>query len=485
MIDVLSAIIGLLWGAALLVLLIKRSNPLGIGIGFYLLSLYSADRILPRVLVDAWPNFDAGRTPALRPILIFPDLLLVTLLVLWVRSVSWRALLMSGLLVFATAAGLLAALLNSDIPTGAALFWTTAPLRGVGVILLVDEGVRRLGWARARQTVIRFVAFGAGLLALQLLAVFAAEWVASWLGYDLANIWSGFAWTRPNIPGWNNNIAASAVALGASAAILLPDALSISQRWRFVLVALGAGALLAAEYRTAIITMALALGLRLASWSYPSLRRAAPPMYAVTGSALVMMLVTSALLGLAAQAVPRLADLNPLTYALQIAGPTPGTTPLPSASATAAPSRVADPDAVGDANGDTSTTSRAEIVRAALSVWGRDPLVGDGSGAWEFSRPTSPSFLQKAITPHNGYAWVLADFGILGLTAFFGTVVLLILLARPSVAVAGLVILALLLEVAIVGVAHSRYAVFYWALLGIAALADGADVARSGEPAPR
>lgn len=485
MIDAIAAAIGLAWGAALLVLLWRRgANPLALALGFYLVSLYTADRILPRVVVDGWPNFDATHSPALRPFLIFPDLLLVVVLAVWLRGTSRRALVISGLLLTCTVAALVVSLLNQSIPASAALFWATAPLRGIGIVLLIDAGGRRLGWPETSRTVVRVLAAAAGFLALQLLAVAGAEWVASLAKTSLASVWSGFAWTRPNVPGWNNNIAASAVAFGAAVAVLLPEDLVVSRRWRYALVAVCAAALLVAEYRTAIIVMAAAIGARLAILAHRPISNAIHRALAWASAGAVGVVAATLLLMLASLAVPRLGDLNPLNYAIRVVSP--GSSSSAGASASPFPG-TSEPDSVGDAGGDTSTASRAEITRAALRVWARQPLVGDGLGAWEFTRPTTPSFLQKAITPHNGYAWVLADLGLLGLAAFYVVPTVAVVVRRRPLPVLIVLALVLLLEVSIVGVAHSRYAVAYWAFIALAALAPagaGPGVAPALAPAP-
>jgi hypothetical protein len=480
MIDAVAAVIGLIWGAALLVVLWRRRvSQLALVLGFYLLSLYTADRILPRVLVDGWPNFDAVHSPALRPFLIFPDLLLVVVLAVWLRSVSRLALLMSALLLASSIASLVLSFLNPSIPTYAALFWSTAPLRGIGIILIVDVAGRRLGWSETSRTVFRVLAAAAGFLAIQLMAVAGAEWIASLANTSLASVWSGFAWTRPNVPGWNNNIAASAVGLGSAVAVLMPEELGIRRLWRYALVAICAAALLVAEYRTAIIVLAVAIGARLAVSAYHRMPTALRRVRGWVLASALGALAAGLLLVLASFAVPRLGDLNPVAYAFRVVSPGSASS-SPSATANPAPG-TADPDSVGDQGGDTSTTSRAQITRAALMVWSRQPVIGDGLGAWEFTRPITPSFLQKAITPHNGFAWTLADLGLLGLAAFYLVPLIAVVVRRRSLPIFVALALAFVLEVSIVGVAHSRYAVAYWALLALAALPPTG--AMHGEPA--
>lgn len=460
--DLFAAVVGLVWNALLVIVLWRLSNRSVVFfvLGFYLLSLYTADRILPRLLVDAWANFDAARSPALRPILIFPDLVLIAALARYLRAISGTAIWLVLALGSSTVIGLLVGLANPAIPASAALFWATVPLRGVGIVLLLDIGIMKMGWTRTGLDVTRVLAAGAGFLAIQILAVMGAKFLAERAGVDLATIWSGFDWIRPNLPGWNNNIAASMIGLGAATVLLLPDLHRLPTRLAFLLVAVSAIALLFAEYRTAIIVTIVACGVRVAIWTFNrSNRRYGRP--AAFVSAAAAMAVSSALLLFAAAAiVPRLADLNPLAYVARVAGQ-----PTPTDG-----SGEGDATSPGSEEGDTSTATRAQITHATLTVWLRQPLLGPGLGAWEFTRPTIPTFLQKAITPHDGFSWVLADLGLVGFAAFYLLPALLIISARPPLTILVWLALLAVLEVAIVGVAHSRYGVAYWSAIAFASI---------------
>jgi hypothetical protein len=459
MTDLIAALIGLVWNALLVIVLWRVSNRSAVFfvLGFYLLSLYTADRILPRALVDLWANFDAARSPALRPILIFPDFVLIAVLARYLRSVSATAAWLSLALGASTVIGLVVGLANPAIPAAAALFWATVPLRGIGIVLLVDLGIMKMGWSRTGQDVTRVLAAGGALLAIQILGVIGIKYLAERANIDLNSIWSGFDWVRPNLPGWNNNIAASMIGLGAATVLLLPELHRLPRRVGFLLVVLSAIALLFAEYRTAIIVTILAVGVRAAIWSFhrTNLRYGRSAAFIPAGA--TFGLTCALLLFTAAAIVPRLADLNPLTYVASVAHqPTP----------------TGDPgsDGQGSEEIDTSTATRAQITHATLTVWLRQPILGPGLGAWEFTRPTIPTFLQKAITPHNGFAWVLADLGLVGLAAFYLLPAIFILTARPPLTLLVWLALLALLEIAIVGVAHSRYGVAYWSVIAFAAV---------------
>jgi hypothetical protein len=459
--DLAAALVGLAWNAGVLAVLarVRERSGLLLVLGFALVSLYTADRILPRVLVDAWPNFDAARTPALRPILTWPDLLLIGYLAFRVRSVSGRALVMVGALLLTALVGAAVGLTDPRIPPTAVWFWAIVPLRGAAVVLAVDDAIRRAGWDAAARAAGWVLAAAAAVLGLQLIAVTLAKAVADVAGVDLARVWSGFDWVRPNLPGWNNNTAASAVSLGAAGALLLPSRLRPSWPVQATVVTIAAGALVAAEYRTAILVLVLAIGLRLAIEVHARQRRSWGPARSVATAAVVAALAAAIALTAFSLAVPRFADLNPVRYAAIVLGMT-------------TPADGGEPD-LGDPGvepADSSTASRAQLIQASLTVWSRGPLVGPGLGAWEFTRPIEPTFLQKAITPHNGYAWVLADLGILGVVAFYLLPVALVVLARPPLPLAALVGLAFLLEVSIVGVAHSRHAVLLWGIVALVAL---------------
>ena len=461
--DTLAALVGLAWNAALLALLWRTRSRglLFVVVAFALASLYTLDRALPRVMVDAWPNFDAARSPAMRPWIVVPDVVAVVGLVLMGRwRLSPAALLLAATLGAGTVAGLAISVVAETAPLSAAVFWATVPLRGVVVILLVDSAVHRYGAASATSQVVSAAMVGAGVLAAQLLAVTALKAVAEVVGIDLARVWSGFDWVRPNLPGWNNNIAASAIAFGASAAVLLSHHAWWPRAIRWGIVAASALALLAAEYRTAIIVFVAAAAVRVAGEVYGRSRarlRAGALVPALGAGALSAML----LFGLAAAAVPRLSSLNVVSYLSQTVEADETEAPPPSAE-------------TGD-EVDTSSQSRAEILRAALAVWQRAPITGPGLGAWEFDRPTEPTFLQKAITPHNGFAWALADMGLIGVAGFYLLPAMLVLWRRPPFALFVWVVLLAVLEVAIVGIAHSRMAVLYWAALAVVALAPRRD----------
>jgi hypothetical protein len=460
--DLFAALIGLIWNVLLLIVLWRVSNRSAVFfvLGFYLLSLYTADRILPRVLVDHWTNFDAVRSPALRPILIFPDLVLIAVLIRYLRSVSSTAMWLAVALAASTLIGLGIGLANPAIPATGALFWATVPLRGIGIVLLLDLGITKMGWTGTGRDVTRLLAAGGGFLAVQILAVVGVKFLAERAGVDLATVWSGFDWVRPNLPGWNNNIAASLIGLGAATVLLLPDLHRLPSRVGLLLVVLSAIALLIAEYRTAILVTIIACGVRVAYWTYSPLTRQSQPARLVAACG-AMALSVAVLLLAAAAIVPRLGGLNPLTYVASVVGQTtelgPSATPLESESQ-------------GSDEIDASTTSRAQITHATLTVWLRQPIVGPGLGAWEFTRPTVPTFLQKAITPHNGFAWVLADLGLVGLAAFYLLPAILIISARPPLTILLWLGLVAVLEIAIVGVAHSRYGVAYWSVIAFAAI---------------
>jgi hypothetical protein len=462
--DLVAALIGLVWNVLLLIVLWRVSNRSVVFfvLGFYLLSLYTADRILPRVLVDFWTNFDAVRSPALRPILIFPDFVLIAVLIRYLRSVSSTAMWLALALAASTLIGLGVGLANPAIPASAALFWATVPLRGIGIVLLLDVGITKMGWTGTGRDVTRVLAAGGGFLAVQILAVVVVKFLAERAGVDLATVWSGFDWVRPNLPGWNNNIAASLIGLGAATVLLLPDLHRLPSRVGLLLVVLSAIALLFAEYRTAIIVTIISCGVRVAFWTYSRVNRRHSQPAAFVSACGAMGLSVAVLLLAAAAIVPRLGGLNPLTYVASVVGqPTtqvgPSATPLESESQ-------------GSDEIDASTTSRAQITHATLTVWLRQPILGPGLGAWEFTRPTVPTFLQKAITPHNGFAWVLADLGLVGLAAFYLLPAILIITARPPLTILLWLGLAALLEIAIVGVAHSRYGVAYWSVVAFAAI---------------
>lgn len=458
-VDLLAAVVGLVWNVAVLVLLLRRGKGYGlfIVVTFALVSLYTADRVLPRVLVDGWPNMDATGSPALRPIITLPDLVLVGVLA-WVRPPrpSKPALLLAAPLLAAGLIGLISGAAHPQVPLSAAIFWCLVPVRAVLVILLVDATISKVGRDSTAGQVLSAGAIGAGLLAFEVIGVVILKAGAQAVGLDLATVWSGFDWERPNLPGWNNNLAASAIGLGASMVVLAPRRIFLPSFVKVGIVALAITAVLLAEYRTAIIVLIAAIAIRGGIEIHARLRPsvgAAALAPSVIGAAILGV----AMLGLTAAAVPRLADLNLIGYV---------TGGLQDGDSPTAPD-VVDP---GVDEADTSSSSRAQILRAALTVWMRAPLTGPGLGAWEFDRPIEPSFLQRQITPHNGYAWALADLGIIGVTAIFVLPAIMIALRWPPFPLFALALLLAVLEISIVGIAHSRYAVIFWSLMAMLAI---------------
>lgn len=470
MIDILAAVIGFVLNAILLVVLL-RWRPravLFVVVAFALASLYTADRVLPRTLVDGWPNFDAARSPALRPWFVVPDLVIAGgIAMLWRGPrVARLTLVVAASLALAAAVGITVGAAHTAIPLSGALFWATVPLRGILVVLLVDRALARYGSEPSLRQVLTAAVLGGSVIALEILAVSGAKAAAALLGYDLADVWSGFDWTRPNLPGWNNNLAASAIALGTAALVLAPKRIELPTGVRLCALLVMLVAVVVTEYRTGILVVVASLAIRAGLAVYGDRLRHWARMPAVAAGGASALLVGVALLGVTAVLVPRLGDLNPVAYlSLGVSADAPEEVPKPSAEP-------------GD---DTSSASRGQILRTALGVWMREPVTGAGLGAWEFDRPIEPSFLQRQITPHTGYAWVLADLGLLGFVGFFLLPALLVLWRRPPLDAFALAVVVAVLEVSIVGIAHSRYAVLYWALLGVIILGNWAraDVHRS------
>lgn len=470
--DTLAGIIGIVWNVAVLALLWRwrQRGAIFIVIAAYLISFYTADRLLPRVLVDAWTNFDAARSPALRPLFILPDLLLIYVLAVRVRGWPSRAALILLLaLGVSTITGIVGGFSQPAVPPVSTLFWATVPLRAMAIVLLVDATVSRVGSRSATIQVVSAITLGAGLIAIEILGVVALRRAAELAGYDLASVWSGFDWVRPNLPGINNNIAASIIGFGAAGAVLMPRSTCWPRVVRGLIVVVSAVSLVLTEYRTGIIVLAVAFGVRVALEIFR--RLPSRPLLLSAGAAALSGAVTCVvLLAASTLAVPRFADINPIGYVTQTINGTTAATPPAQESTRASPNATPSTDDPGE-TADTSTQSRSQILQAALKVWLRQPLAGPGLGTWEFARPTQPTFLQKAITPHSGYAWVLADLGLLGVAAFYLIPALLVAFRRPPVEIVVWLVLLAILELAVVGVAHSRYGAVYWAALAVGALA--------------
>ncbi len=435
----------------MLAVLWRSGTPLlAVVIGFYLLSPYTADHLVPRVLVDGWPNFDGSE--ALRPWFILPDIVLAVALLRTRGRIDRRSLIVAGGIGLSALSALWAGWQDQAIPTTAALFWGTVPLRAMGMILLVAGSVRDIPYDRTLRAVVQMFGLAAVLLSVEILAVVALKAAARAMDLDLGSLWAGFTLPRPTLPGWNNNVAASAIALGSVTLLLVP-AVHRPRPWLVALAcALAAAALLATQYRTGILIFAGGLSLASGRWAFARIVATRRAVGAAAAGLAVGVTVLIVSVSLASVAVPRMTTLNPLAYALSIASGSP----------------MPDPD-ISEGPDDPSTTSRSALVQASLTVWLRQPIIGSGLGAWEFTRPTEPSFLQRAITPHNGPAWALANLGIVGLATLY-LVPFGIAMARRNWIPAILVGFVAILEVSTVGIAHARYGVMIWTLVWIIAL---------------
>jgi len=468
--------VGLLWGVLLLLVLRRITDParLTLVLGFYLGSLYVADTLVPGVPVDRWLNTDGSSSA--RPVLILPDLLLLYVLVRHVRTVSRRGLLLAGSVVGVTALGVAVAPFLNDAPMSSVLFWTTPGLRAAGVILLVDAGVRTLGWTRAARQVVRVGVFGGAFIALQLFTVWAAKRLGRVIGYDLADAWSGFDWDRPALPGWNNNLSASFITIGFVLMLCFPALHGLSRRWQVGLGALSIAGTLSSEYRTSILAtigvVAVLVGAAVVRWARPRWDRKVV-VYAAGWAAAVLagfvMLVS------VAQVVPRVRGLNPVVYVQSVINKQAYLDSLALARKRAEEEALRNGETLEDdgLSDDSSTRSRSALVQTALRMFTHSPVVGNGWGGWEFERPEDPAFLKTAITPHNGYAWVGVNTGLLGLLGFYVLPMVLAWWRSRNLRVLLAVGTVAFLELATVGVGHSRYLVLLVLVAVLFALRPG------------
>lgn len=477
--EILVAVVGLAWAAVLLVGLRRFDDRahLTLVLGFYLGSLYVADTLVPGVAVDRWLNTDGSSSA--RPVLILPDLVLVYVLARHVRGVSRTALLLAGSLLGATVLGVVLAPFLNDAPMSAVFFWTTPGLRAAGIVLLVDHGIRTLGWTPAARRVLRIAVFGAAFLALQLWTVWAAKRLGRVVGYDLADFWSGFNWDRPALPGSNNNLSASFIAIGFVLMLLFPALHRLSLRWQVGLGVVSVAGTLASEYRTSILAIvgvaSVLVGMAVARWARPRWDRRAAVYAAGWASALLAGFV---LLVSVAQVVPRVRGLNPVVYVQSVVNKQAYLDSQALARKRAIEEAQKNGETAEEVEGDglsddSSTRSRSALVQTALRLWKGTPVVGNGFGGWEFERPTDPAFLKTAITPHNGYAWVGVNTGILGLLCFYVLPLGLAWWRSRSLRVLLAVGTVAFLELATVGVGHSRYIVLMFLVAALFALRPG------------
>lgn len=432
---------------------LSRGNVLVLVMVAYLIAPSPADNLLPQVFIFASTDY-ALRA---RDLLFLADLVLVGALLLLRPPLpagrlarTWLVALLL-LAAYPVVVGLVAGV-GQSVP--AVLQGAVMPLRGVGMVVLVTWWARTRGWDAAVRDLGRTLVLAAGLIALAevaLLVLARGELNFSLFNYPLVT--DG----RPAVPGWGNNILANFFCSCLAVITFWGHRLGWRVRWRVALAVLLVIGLAYTEVRIAMMLALLIIEtpvvLALVRWLWP--RRGA-----------VLALVTGVVVGaaLALTTVTLLYKLNPRFETLL-----PGF--LSEYIVTEEVDQTVAPPSSGDVvidPGGESLSTRGQLLRAAVDVWSRSPVVGTGWNGWGWAKGEGEYHQPIAVDPHNGFTWLLADTGVLGVLLLYLVPLALAwrrwdlwwLLAVPGVAT--------MLEMVNPNLRNGHFAVLVWASIALA-----------------
>jgi hypothetical protein len=275
---------------------------------------------------------------------------------------------------------------------------------------------------------------------------------------------------RFGFPGWGVNVYANALCVVA--ALCAWHALDR----RRISFALFAGACLfgivASGTRVALVVLLCALAAIV-------LTRALPRRVRVLGSATLLVLAASVLLVFPGPVLTLAGDLNPR---VRTVGGVEMHRDIGLTGVVRAVSR------------ESSVRTRVELLSASATMVERSPLLGVGWGQWNWQKAEHGVSFDVLLDPHNGYAWVLAESGLVvgGLLLLAVLVVLVRMRASPFAAA---FVLILLLELTNANVQKSLYGVLTAVVVAVAWTAtrgarrrppgDGPPLTAPPAPAPR
>jgi hypothetical protein len=431
----------------------SRGNVLILVLVAYLIAPSPADNLLPQIFIYASTDY-ALRA---RDLLFLADLVLIGALILIRPPLPDNRLgrLWLGALALLAAYPVVIGLVAGAGQAVPAVFQgAVMPLRGIGVVVLVAWWARTRGWDDSVRDLARTLVICGVIIAIAevvLVAMAGGELNFSLFGYPLVT--DG----RPAVPGWGNNILANLFCTCLAVITFIGHRLGWRTRWRVVVSVL---LLIGLAYTEVRIAMMLALLIIETPVALLVVRKLWPRRGAVVA------LVTGAVLGVALllASTSLLFAMNPRFNTL-----VPGFVQEYLTSDTGEPLQPA-PSADSVDQGGDSISTRAALLKAAVHVWRINPVLGTGWNGWGWAKSNADLGEYQQIVgvdPHNGFTWLLADAGVLGILLLYLIPVILALrrwdlwwlLAVPGVATA--------LEMVNPNLRNGHFAVLVWAFLGL------------------
>ncbi|MDQ1652130.1 MAG: O-Antigen ligase [Cryptosporangiaceae bacterium] len=419
----------------------------------YLIAPVPADNLLPQVFI--YPQTDLSLRA--RDLLFLADLVLAGALIAarppWPRQRLARVWL--GCLALLTVYPIVVGLVAGPGQTVAALIQgAMMPLRGIGVIVLVMWWARARGWEGTIRDLGRtLVLCAAAVSAAEVLLVIAAHGQPNFSLGGFPLVVDG----RPGLPGWGNNILANFLCTSLAALTFLGARLQWRRRWR---VLLGVLLFLGLDYTQVRIAMLLAVAIVEIPLALALVRKLWPrrgPVLAIVGGGiggaglLLLTLVSLVLIN------PRYTTLAPFLV--------PYLPKFGSGSAVSSITLGASADEGGD-----SLSTRSRLLRTAIEVWQHNVVVGNGWNGWGWGKmQVSQNLLQPvAVDPHNGFTWLLADTGMVGIVLLYLVPMLLCLRRLDLWWLLTIPVVATALEMVNPNLRNGHFAVLVWAFFAIA-----------------
>jgi hypothetical protein len=433
----------------------SRGNILVLVLVAYLIAPSPADNLLPQVFIFASTDY-ALRA---RDLIFLADLVLLAALVLVRPPLPANRLArawLGSLLLLAVYPIVVGLLIGAGQSVPALVQGAVMPLRGIAAVVLVAWWARTRDWNDAVRDLARTVVLCAALIAaaeVVLLLLARGEMHFSVAGYPLVT--DG----RPSVPGWGNNILANLFCTCLAVVTFLYERLGWRLRWVAALTVLLFVGLAYTEVRIAMVVALVVVESRVVLEVIRRLWPRRGPLLAVPAGA-----VFGAVLGLTSLTL--LYKLNPRFSTLL-----PGFVErYVDSSDSDGPIVVIDPETGADL-GAASLSTRGSLIRTAIAVWERNPVLGNGWNGWGWAKGDAAlGKVQQvvAVDPHNGFTWLLADAGVLGVILLYLVPAVFAwrrwdlwwLLAVPGVATA--------LEMVNPNLRNGHFAILVWAFMGVA-----------------
>ncbi len=434
---------------------LSRGNVLILVLAAYLIAPSPADNLLPQVFIYASTDY-ALRA---RDLLFLADLVLIGALLLIRPPLPESRLgrLWLGALALLAGYPVIVGLVAGAGQSVPAVFQgAVMPLRGIGVVILVAWWAKAKGWDAAVRDLARTAVICSVLIAIvEVVLVVMAQGEPNYSLFNYPLVTDG----RPAVPGWGNNILANLFCTCIAIIAFIGHRLGWKLHWRVLSAVLLLVGLEYTKIRIAMIIAVLVI-------ETPVILAVVRKLWPRRGA--VVAVVTGGVLGvvLALATVTLLFMMNPRFNTL-----VPGFIEqhITSAESGAGPTEL--PAGGADDDGAASISTRVALLNAAMHVWRINPVVGAGWNGWGWAKSDSDlgEYQQVVgVDPHNGFTWLLADAGVLGLLLLYLLPVILTfrrwdlwwLLAVPSVATA--------LEMVNPNLRNGHFAVLVWAFLALA-----------------